>query len=740
MCKRFLPACALGILFLATISAPAQDIDSNPSVENRNPATVADQILDPAERRDFLVLFQPAAPAEMLKRAKTFLSDYPQSAFLFQAYDIAARSSFDSQDYKNGLDYANKSLKLLPENPLLLTAAADVEAREQQNDAAVSHARDAIEYLDRFARPGSVAADQWPQLQRKAKASAYFAMGRAFLAQALQDSAGSSRVLFLQQSEAAMEKAEGLSSDDAEIRYLLGLIRLTSGKLLPAAGDFSAVYKGNSDFAPKALAQLQTIHKLLHQNSTTSFEAFLEQVGDQHITIQQLSPLQTTSPVRSVSAYAGSDSCRGCHSEIYSAWSHSGMSKMLRPYQAQNVIGDFQTNNEFYAGDEFDYRNGKLEILRSKNRSIFARMVVRSHRHFFDIRQSDGQWHSYPVDYTIGSKFQQAYATKLPNGEIHVFPVQYNSIYKQWVNFWQVIDSPGSERSNLRSWEKLNSSTSYQAICAVCHTSQLRNIKAGGFEAQNLEFQEPGINCESCHGPSAQHIAEVTQSEFYLSKHPLDPPVNFHKVGTRDFVEICSQCHMQSALRISGRHGELNYSPSGEFFMRNQGIPFGEFSRKGFYKDGRFRQTTFIVEALERSQCFKKGQASCGNCHDPHGHGSSGDDSRSNPTSLKFPGQPDRACIDCHQPFLDASRLAAHTHHRPDSEGSRCVSCHMPRIMDALLFRARTHQIDDIPDADMTLRFGQEESPNACLLCHAEKNPQWAKQELLSWMPAAPKR
>jgi hypothetical protein len=64
----------------------------------------------------------------------------------------------------------------------------------------------------------------------------------------------------------------------------------------------------------------------------------------------------------------------------------------------------------------------------------------------------------------------------------------------------------------------------------------------------------------------------------------------------------------------------------------------------------------------------------------------------------------------------------------------------MPRIMDALLFRARTHQIDDIPDADMTLRFGQEESPNACLLCHAEKNPQWAKQELLSWMPAAPKR
>jgi hypothetical protein len=38
-----------------------------------------------------------------------------------------------------------------------------------------------------------------------------------------------------------------------------------------------------------------------------------------------------------------------------------------------------------------------------------------------------------------------------------------------------------------------------------------------------------------------------------------------------------------------------------------------------------------------------------------------------------------------------------------------------------------------IPDADRTLQFGQEESPNACLLCHHEKNAEWAKQKLLAW-------
>src|SRR3984885_11043885 len=150
----------------------------------------------------------------------------------------------------------------------------------------------------------------------------------------------------------------------------------------------------------------------------------------------------------------------------------------------------------------------------------------------------------------------------------------------------------------------------------------------------------------------------------------------------------------------------------------------------GFYKDGRFRQTTFIVEALERTQCFKKGQVSCGSCHEPHGH-----DAASNLTSVKFRDQPDLMCTNCHARFRRSASLAAHTHHRADSEASRCISCHMPRIMDAVLFRARTHQIDDIPNADMTQRFGQKESPNACLLCHSEKNAAWVKQELARWEP-----
>jgi predicted CXXCH cytochrome family protein len=403
------------------------------------------------------------------------------------------------------------------------------------------------------------------------------------------------------------------------------------------------------------------------------------------------------------------------------------MSKMFRPYAPENVVGDFKSNNEFYLGDDQQYQGGKLTITRGPQRTLFARMVIRSNRHYFDILQSDANWHTYPVDYTIGSKFQQAYATKLPNGEIHVFPIQYNLLQKQWVNFWKTIDGPGSERADPRTWEKLDSSTSYQAICAVCHTSQLRNVKGAGFDVNHLEFKEPGIDCEMCHGPSADHVLEVTANE-YEPKPAQTPPLSFYGIDNRKFVAICAQCHMQSAIRNPGPAGELNYSATGDFFGSRVREPFGEFSRKGFYKDGRFRQTTFMVEALERSQCFKKASVSCGTCHDPHGH-----DSVSNPTSLKFRDQPDLMCTGCHTQFQDSARAAQHSHHPASSEGSRCASCHMPRIMEALLFRAGYHQIDDIPNAEMTKRFGQEESPNACILCHAKKDADWVQRQLSRW-------
>jgi len=727
MRSGFLPA-FFGALLSAAVPVAAQDIDTLVTTTNRSPSTVADQIKDPAERSAFLDLYKPQAAGAMLQAAKSFLQNYPQSAFLAQAYEVAADSSFDEGDYADGLAYAQHSLNYLPENPQLLVAVADVQARQHLNDEAITNARAALYYFDRFGRPGAISESQWPELKRRMRATAKFALGRALLQQAVAGPAGEKRGALLKESEAALEQARSLNAADSQIVYVLGLVRLSSGDFHSAAQNFAAVYIQRDELAPKALEQMQTIYKTLDPKTRGDFNSFVARAAeskpkesDQQV---QGKPIVES---KNMPAYAGSDSCRGCHSGVYRNWSQSGMSKMFRVYAPQNVIGDFTQNNQFFAGDDPKYDDGKLQIIRGQNRTPFARMELRDGKHYFSIFESDGQWHTYPVDYTIGSKWQQAYATKLANGQIHVFPIQYSALEKQWLNYWKVIDSTGSPRADLHSWEKLGPTTSYQAVCAVCHTSQLRNVKGGGFEPDNLEFRETGINCEMCHGPSAQHVASMNTGEEY-KKGPLDPPIEFKKIDNRDFVTVCAQCHMQSAIRTPGPHGELNYSTTGTFFVRNPMIPFGEFSRQGFYKDGRFRQTTFIVEALERSKCFQEASVSCGTCHNPHTH-----DEATNRTALKFSDDPDQMCTGCHTKFQDKAKGAAHSRHASDSEASRCVSCHMPRIMDALLFRARTHQIDDIPNPDMTQRFGQSESPNACLACHTEKSAQWVKLQITNW-------
>jgi hypothetical protein len=50
--------------------------------------------------------------------------------------------------------------------------------------------------------------------------------------------------------------------------------------------------------------------------------------------------------------------------------------------------------------------------------------------------------------------------------------------------------------------------------------------------------------------------------------------------------------------------------------------------------------------------------------------------------------------------------------------------------MNALMSRARSHRIDDVPNLRMAEEFGPEQSPNACLLRHADKSVAWLKQNL----------
>ena len=669
-------------------------------------STIIGQISDHKERRAFLQLYDASGAQRRRTLADAFLSAYPQSVLLAEVLEIAAKACIDLGDYDQAIRFGLQSLRLLPENPLLLVPLANVQAQQGQLTGAQTSARAALEYLDEFDRPAAVSASQWPTVLAQLKASAYYALGRVAIASAL-PATGAKKQQGLHRAEEHLRQARTLNPQDAEIAYLLGLTEMSLGNVKDATFYFVQARRATGPIQQKVLDNLRRIYAS-EAKPSKSFESFLE--SSEREGEPTVVPAAAPPEDISRSNYAGSGACRPCHAALYESWQQTGMSRMLRRYEPKNVIGDFRVNNHF--NDE--------------NGAPVARMTINHDKHYVAIRDAAGNWTNYPVDYTIGSKWQQAYATRLPTGDIQVFPVQYNGLAGKWVNYWRVIDPPGSPRTEVTGFSQFSPATSYQPNCAPCHTSRLHLNQPGSTAGYDFEFSEGGVNCEMCHGPGEAHALAMSSGKETPSAASRNL-VDFNTISAQRYVAICGQCHAQSALRQPGPHGEMNYSSPGTAFPPVYlSRPYADVSRRAFYRDGRFRETTFIVEAFKRTACFRKGQAHCGYCHQPHPP-----DASSNPTSLKYPNDPDRMCLQCHSKFTP--NPSAHTHHAASSEGSRCIACHMPRIMNSVLFKARTHQIDDVPRADLTQRFGSEESPNACLLCHADKNAQWAGVTLQSW-------
>jgi len=656
-----------------------QDIDTLVTSESRKPFTFLDQIEDKQERSAFLRLYNERRPQQRRRMAAEFLREWPRSWLLSQVLDMACEAAMDLNDDQAALTYGKDSVRLMPENPFLLVRLANLRNKLNLPDGARQSALDALEQLDRFGRPAAVSKKAWPRIQQQARSSALVALAGAMLTEALRSKSKERIVAGME----PLRQAREIDPQDPEIPYLLGIAQLSLGERQAAADDFAAAARITGPFQERAREQLRALPSPAADPRPTA----------------PPTPTQADVPLP---PYAGSASCRECHAARYRAWERTGMARMFRAYRPENVLADFT------------------------RQPPDVRVSLKNDRHYIYMPRGDGTWGRYSVDYTIGSKWQQAYATRLPDGRIQVFPVQYNVLEKGWVNYWKIIDPPNSDRANPALFHQMSPGANYQVNCAPCHTSQLHARKSGLDTPQDFEFREMGVDCEMCHGPSSRHVAAMAAGKPY-SKRPVDPPVDFKRLDHRDDVAICAQCHMQSAMREPTDTGEWNYSSEGDtFFRRYSSRPYIEFSRRAFYKDGRLRETTFIVESLMRTACYRKGELQCTNCHDPHPA-----DAASNPTSLKYRDHPDEMCLPCHRAI--GGDIEKHTHHAPASEGSRCVACHMPRIMNSLLFVARSHQVDDIPRADLTQRFGPQESPNACLLCHRDKDAAWAAALLLKW-------
>jgi len=650
---------------------------------------IFDEIEDTRERDAFRGVWDAAQPRIQRELAVGFIEQYPQSILLREAYELAARASLATGDLGAGLDWAKRSLRLMPENPFLLVMTADTAAKLGDLDLAIASARDALRYLEHAQAPSPISPQQWPHDRARMRATALFVIGRVAAVRHQ-----------YREAEQSLTASLTLNPEDMEALYTIGVVRMAVRADEGAARAFARVAQADVAMSAAARESLRVLYTRRANAAGVDFDAWAASL--------KWSPPEPSQPVGGLDQpgrYAGSAACRECHGQVYDNWKSTGMAKMFRPYEPAAIVGDFSSQQPV---------------------SDRARAILEGSRHFIEIRHGDtADWTRYAVDYVIGSKWQQAYATRLPDSRLLVFPIQYSRLRSAWVNYWKTVDAPGSPRADISRFHEVPTDAVYQSTCAPCHTSQL-SFPNGSKRPADATFREPGINCEMCHGPSLDHV-EQAKGRSKQTAGVTETPLRFSRLAPERYVAVCAQCHAQSAVHDAQAGGAVNYSATGAPFRTYPlELPSG-FSRKAFYRDGRHRATTFISESFARSQCFKKGGATCGSCHDPHPLNAA-----SNPNSLKL-GDANAMCVQCHKDLGESP--GRHTRHAANTEASRCVSCHMPRIMEALLFQARTHEIDDIPDAEMTERFGNSNSPNACLSCHEDRSTAWLRTEIAAFKP-----
>lgn len=383
------------------------------------------------------------------------------------------------------------------------------------------------------------------------------------------------------------------------------------------------------------------------------------------------------------SGLVGSASCRGCHEEFYRRWAPSHHGKAMQPFTrelAQQLSP--LTEPLQIAGASYQVELGP------QGGVVVERIGEQTRR--------------YRILHALGGKNVYYFLTELERGRLQVLPVAYDVRARAWYDtaasavrhFPDMPDEPLHWRERPYT---------FNTSCYSCHVSQLTTHYDPETDTYHTKWLEPGINCETCHGPAGEHVRRCQKSEKACRE---DPRI----VGTRAFTaqqlnDSCAPCH---AKMIPITH---SFRPGDRYFDHYDLISLED---RDFYPDGRDLGENYTFTLWLLNPCQKSGKLSCLHCHTSSGR-------------YRFAGEKtNQACMPCHKDKVE--KPEAHTHHRAGSPANRCVACHMPVTTFARMRRSDHSMLPPAPAA--SLEFG---SPNACNLCHTDRDARWADAWVRRW-------
>ncbi|MGO8747778.1 MAG: tetratricopeptide repeat protein [Thermoguttaceae bacterium] len=417
------------------------------------------------------------------------------------------------------------------------------------------------------------------------------------------------------------------------------------------------------------------------QESATRRTAATEPAAKQEPS-QQSRALQ---PQGGEKVFVGSKTCQDCHADFYKLWSNSWHGLAMQPYTAQ------------FANARLTPQKGDVAIGKRKYHVEIAGGAgcVRE-------VSPEGE-RTYPIVHVMGGKNVYYLLTPLDRGRLQVLPLAYDVHKKAWYD----MAASGVRHFPDRRDEALDWTDrmfAFNTTCFNCHVTELSTNYDLATDTYHTTWAEPGISCESCHGPAKEHVRVM---ETGVTGHSSK---EIRLIRTKEFTpaqmnDMCATCHAK-LVPLS-----LTFLPGDPFFDHFDLITL---EHADFYPDGRDLGENYTQTSWLMSPCIKSGKLDCNHCHTPSGR-------------MRFEGPAsNQMCMPCHAKEVQQS--AEHGHHVAGSKGNECIACHMPMTRFAAM--GRTDHSMRPPTPATTVAF---KSPNACGMCHMDHDAAWADQWARKW-------
>lgn len=402
-------------------------------------------------------------------------------------------------------------------------------------------------------------------------------------------------------------------------------------------------------------------------------------------------------------AYAGSASCRECHEEAYALWEQSNHGLAERPLSPERDRDAFDPPHSFRHGTQ-------------QSSVWFA-----GTNFLVSTRGLSGSNEVHAAARVIGHDPLRQFLVPFPGGRLQTLEASYDPHRREWFNVY------GDEDRQPGEWGHWTGrGMNWNTMCAGCHNVRVRKNYTADTDAYHTAMVEPGVGCESCHGPLRPHVEWRKQ---YPDKTLKDPTIPL--VTTNQMLSACASCHARRT-ELTG-----DFTVGDSFFDHHSLVIVDESDT--YYADGQVRDEDYEFAAFLGSRMGHAGVV-CQDCHDPHS------------MKPRLPGN--WLCQRCHNgsyPNAPVIEPVSHSRHkvfgydtngvpqevdllaydprRLTETGGECVGCHMP-VTPYMQRHPRHDHGFTIPDPQLTRELG---IPNACNRCHADKTVDWAVEATERW-------